>query len=164
MPGRSIRSGGLERSCAAARGTITMTTRAVPTATGIIPTIATTTSVFGSCCVLPRSSRPSSGPAAARDGAPVHPYRLRSSNAGRSARVDLPAEAKEEEQRQIRLVRAQAARQGNSGRCPRRAHSKIGRGQAIKPAVARPTFHASQLTRFPLKGKEFSARSAAHQS
>ena len=88
------------RSCAAVRGTIIETTRAVPTATGINPTTGTTISVSGWCCVLPRSSAPSSGPACRRDGAPVAPGRWRSGNAGRSARAGLPAEAKEEEQRQ----------------------------------------------------------------
>lgn len=40
-------------SCAAARGATTGTKRAVPFATGFTPSTATTTSVFGWCCVLP---------------------------------------------------------------------------------------------------------------
>ncbi len=67
----------------------------------------------GCGAVCPRSSAPSSGPTAGRDGAPGH--RPRSGNAGRSAQAGLPAEAKEEEQRQTRLVRAHAARQGDTG-------------------------------------------------
>ena len=44
--------------------------------------------------------------------------RPRSGNAGRSAHADSSAEAKEEEQRQTRLVRAQAVRQGDTGASP----------------------------------------------
>ena len=52
-PGGNARSGGLESSCAAARGTTIETTRAVRFATGITPATVTTTSVFAWCCVLP---------------------------------------------------------------------------------------------------------------
>ena len=57
------------------------------------------------------------------DGAPIQPCRLRSGNAGRLRYVGLPAEAKEEEQRQTSLVRAYAAKQGEMGHHPGRAHS-----------------------------------------
>ena len=68
----------------------------------------------------------------------MHPRRPRSGNAGRSAQVVLPAEAKEEEQRQTGLVRAHAARQGDSrGIACAGQIVKPGRGQAIAPAVAR---------------------------
>ena len=139
LPGGDIRSGGLERSCAAARGTTIATTRAVPIATGINPTTATTTSVSGWCCVLPRSSAPSSGSALGRDGAPEHPCRWRSGNAGRSARTGLPAEAKEEEQRQTGLVRAHAARRGDTRGIARAGRiRKPGHGLASAPAVPAP--------------------------
>src|SRR5205823_6888926 len=59
----------------------------------------------GGVAVCPRSSAPSSGPAAGRGGATVYPCRSRSGNTSRSAQVGLPAEAKEEEQRQTGLVR-----------------------------------------------------------
>ncbi|HMW56563.1 MAG TPA: SUMF1/EgtB/PvdO family nonheme iron enzyme [Accumulibacter sp.] len=67
------------------------------------------------------------------------PCRSCSGNAGRFARADLPAEAKEEEQRQTGLVRAQAARQGDSGAIARAGRiAKHGNGQADAPAVPAP--------------------------
>ena len=68
----------------------------------------------------------------------MHPRRLCSGNAGRSARAVLPAEAKEEEQRQASLVRARAVRQGDNRGIARAGQIvKPGHGQAIAPAVAR---------------------------
>ena len=60
-----------------------------------------------------------------RDGAPIQACRLRSGNACRLRYLYLgwPAEAKEEEQRQTSLVRAYAAKQGEMGHHPGRAHS-----------------------------------------
>ena len=79
-------SGSLESLCAAARGTIIGTMRAVPIATGIIPIIATTISGFVWCCVRPRSSGPSSGCARSlRNDRAAHPCRGCSGNAGRCA-------------------------------------------------------------------------------
>ena len=53
LPGGDIRSGGLERSCGAVRGTIIETTPAAPTATGITLATGMTISAFGWCCVPP---------------------------------------------------------------------------------------------------------------
>lgn len=55
--------------------------------------------------------------------------------------MGLPAEVKEEEQRQAGLVRAQSAGQGDTGGIARAEHIvKSGHGQANKPAVARPFY------------------------
>ena len=56
--GGDTRPGGLEKSCAAARGTTIAISRAAPTVTGITPTTATTTTVFGWCCGRPMFFRP----------------------------------------------------------------------------------------------------------
>ncbi len=75
----SIQSGGLERSCAAVRGTTIEPTRAVPIATGINPTTATTTSASVWCCVLPTFFCPFfwSRPRAGRRAGPPGPVAFR---------------------------------------------------------------------------------------
>jgi len=145
-PGSDARPGRLDRLCAAALGTITVTTRVVPIATGINPTIATTTWGFGWCCVLPMFFPPFFWFRRLAERRVDTPCRSRSGNAGRSARAGLFAEAKEEEQRQTGLVRARAARRGGNGGIARAGHIfKPGHGQAIAPAVPAPTRH--DLTR-----------------
>jgi hypothetical protein len=140
LPGGDIRSGSLERSCGAARGTIIETTPAAPTATGITRAIGMTIAVFGWCCVLPTFFRPFfwfRRRAGRRAGTPV-PVVFRKCRSIRAAA--WPAEAKEEEQRQTGLVRAQAARQGDSGAIARAGRiAKHGNGQAEAPAVPAPT-------------------------
>ena len=70
-----------------------------------------------------------------RDGAAALPCPVRSGNAGRSAQAVLPAEAKEEEQRQTGLVRAHAARQGEmrgiarAGRIAKPGHDQAASGR-----------------------------------
>ncbi len=125
----------LGRLCAAALGTITVTTRAVPIATGITPTTATTTWVFGWGC-------PTFFPpffwfrrqAGWRAGVPRRP---RSGNAGRSARAGLPAEAKEEEQRQT-VWSARIARAAPGASPAPDAYSSQGTARPARPPCPPP--------------------------
>jgi hypothetical protein len=88
---------------------------------------------------LSRSSDPSSGLVLGRDGAPGHPCRARSGNAGRSAVLDFPAEVKEEEQRQTGLVRALAERQGGTGAPPAPgAYKSMGTARSAHPPLSAP--------------------------
>ena len=116
LPGGNTRSGSLERSCAAARGTTTLTTRAVPTATGIHPTTATTTWGFVWCCVLPMFLPPlllvpPQGGAAHRhmraEGVPAMQADLRK-------RVCLPRRRKKNSARQVWSARVPHAAWGRA--------------------------------------------------
>ena len=150
-PGGNTRSGGLERSCAAARGTTPVTTRAVPTATGITPTTATT--IWGSvwCCVLPMFFRPFfwfRHPAGRRTGTPV-PAAFRQCRPTRASGFTCRGEGRRTApDRSGPRARRKAGR--GAGHRPRRAHSEAGArpGQSW-PAVPRPAHLSSGSPRRP---------------
>jgi hypothetical protein len=139
----ATQSGGLGRSCAAARGTTIATTPAAPTATGITLTSGTTTSVFGWCCGLPTFFFPffwSCRWAGRRAGTPVPrvpemPADPRSVFAGRGeGRRTAPDTSG---------PRARRKTGRYAGHRPRRAHTRTGArpghgARRARPAYAQP--------------------------
>ena len=122
------RRGFLGRSgawCAAARGTTTVRTRVVPTATTPIPATATTISAFG-CCVSPTSSSP---------------LRPLPSTSGRARRPRAFRKC-----RATTVARPRRRNCGWLGRVPsarpsgRRAHTEEGRLPGLDPEAPRPYF------------------------